>query len=308
MTTTVGARPGRNAVTALRWATCFGVVLGLHVGLILILLHHVLPPAEQSAAAPAAEAIMLDLAPEAVTPSSEPMPSSEARPPPEPPPILTPDPAPKPEPPPDPTPEPQPQASVPAPPEPTPSVPAPELAPEPQTQHSALTLPEPIPPPPPVAKPAVAPPERSATPVRPTPSRAVSRPQAVRQPKPDQTTALSPPEPVRVPPTSTLATPAVLSSNAVPSWRGELIGKLQQAKRYPEAARARNEQGIATAKLTMDRSGHVLSATLVHSSGSETLDEEAVAMIRRADPLPPPPAELAGNTLTLTIPVTFSLR
>ncbi len=62
------------------------------------------------------------------------------------------------------------------------------------------------------------------------------------------------------------------------------------------------------ATFTMDRAGHVLAATLVHSSGSLALDEEAMALIRRAEPLPPVPAEMPGATVTLTVPVTFALR
>lgn len=86
------------------------------------------------------------------------------------------------------------------------------------------------------------------------------------------------------------------------------MGRLQRAKRYPDTARARGEQGVAYATFTMDRRGRVLSASIVRSSNSRMLDEEAVALIRRAEPLPPMPADLAGDTITLTVPVTFSLR
>ena len=94
----------------------------------------------------------------------------------------------------------------------------------------------------------------------------------------------------------------------MPTWRGDLVGRLQRAKRYPDSARSRGDQGVATATFTIDRAGHVLSASLVHSSGSAVLDEEAVALIHRAEPLPPMPAEMSGATITLTVPVTFSLR
>jgi protein TonB len=83
---------------------------------------------------------------------------------------------------------------------------------------------------------------------------------------------------------------------------------LQRAKRYPDVAREGDEQGVATVTFTMDRNGHILSASLVRSSGSPALDEEAVAMVHRADPLPPMPVELAGNMVKFTLPVTFSLR
>ncbi len=86
------------------------------------------------------------------------------------------------------------------------------------------------------------------------------------------------------------------------------MGKLLRAKRYPEAARARGEQGTAYATFTVDRGGHVLSARLAKGSGSYQLDDEAVALIRRAEPLPPLPAEMPGLTATLTVPVAFALR
>lgn len=104
------------------------------------------------------------------------------------------------------------------------------------------------------------------------------------------------------------AAPAAPLPNAAPNWRGELMDRLQRAKRYPETARGRGEQGVAYATFTMDRSGRVLSAGIVRSSNSRLLDEEAVALIRRAEPLPPVPAAVAGSTVTLTVPVTFSLH
>ncbi len=58
----------------------------------------------------------------------------------------------------------------------------------------------------------------------------------------------------------------------------------------------------------MDRAGRVLAVTLVRSSGSSLLDEEAAALVRRAEPLPRLPDEVAGATLTLTVPISFALR
>lgn len=58
----------------------------------------------------------------------------------------------------------------------------------------------------------------------------------------------------------------------------------------------------------MDRAGHVLAVRLARSSGSASLDEEAQALVRRAEPLPPPPAELPGTTLTLDVPIRFTLQ
>ena len=94
----------------------------------------------------------------------------------------------------------------------------------------------------------------------------------------------------------------------MPAWQGRLIGQLQRAKRYPDAARSAGQEGASIISFTMDRSGQVLSVRLVRSSGSAVLDEEAVALVHRAAPLPAPPAEIPGRTITLTVPIRFSLQ
>ena len=58
----------------------------------------------------------------------------------------------------------------------------------------------------------------------------------------------------------------------------------------------------------MDRAGHVLSFQMAGSSGWADLDDEARALIVRAQPLPPLPGDYPGETLDLIVPVVFSLR
>ena len=57
----------------------------------------------------------------------------------------------------------------------------------------------------------------------------------------------------------------------------------------------------------MDRSGRVLSSRIDRSSGRPLLDREALAMLDRAQPLPPPPDDVPGATLELVTPVEFFL-
>ena len=98
------------------------------------------------------------------------------------------------------------------------------------------------------------------------------------------------------------------SSNAVPTWQGQLLGRLQRFKRYPDLARSQRQEGTVFLRFSMDRDGHVLSAAVARSSGFPELDAETLALLHRAEPLPSPPPELSGNPLTLTVPVRFSLR
>jgi hypothetical protein len=44
------------------------------------------------------------------------------------------------------------------------------------------------------------------------------------------------------------------------------------------------------------------------SSGVTALDEEAVALLRRAQPFPQPPPEILGERVYLTVPIRFNLR
>jgi periplasmic protein TonB len=130
-------------------------------------------------------------------------------------------------------------------------------------------------------------------------------PKSVEQHEPKRAAAPSPPDKAAP---SAAAAPAAPASNVQPNWRSALIGRLQQAKRYPASSRAREEQGVATITFTIDRQGHVVSVALTRSSGSAALDEEAVALIRRAEPLPALPPEMHGDTITLTAPITFVLQ
>jgi protein TonB len=58
----------------------------------------------------------------------------------------------------------------------------------------------------------------------------------------------------------------------------------------------------------MDAHGRVLQADIAESSGRPVLDAEALALIRRAQPLPPLPADFPSRTLDAVVPVEFSLN
>lgn len=93
-----------------------------------------------------------------------------------------------------------------------------------------------------------------------------------------------------------------------PSWQTSLVRRLQRAKRYPPEAVSHNEQGVVLLRFSLDRNGHVLAHRIAKSSGYAALDDEVMAMIMRADPLPAFPASMPQERLDLTVPIRFSLR
>jgi protein TonB len=124
-------------------------------------------------------------------------------------------------------------------------------------------------------------------------------PQTTAAPRSEQNTAAMPAAP---------SPGSAASRNAIASWRELLMMRLQQNKRYPRSAEARREQGVVTLNFTVDRSGRVLARRIVRSSGVAALDEEVLAMIERAQPLPAFPAAMAQHSVNLIVPIRFSLK
>jgi periplasmic protein TonB len=88
------------------------------------------------------------------------------------------------------------------------------------------------------------------------------------------------------------------------TWERALSARLERFKRYPpQAAGAR---GVASVVFQIDRRGHVLRSRIVQSSGSSALDEDALAMLKRADPLPAPPDAFPDTQLSFTIPIRYN--
>ncbi len=91
------------------------------------------------------------------------------------------------------------------------------------------------------------------------------------------------------------------------SYAARVRAWLESHKTYPQAARARKQQGVARLTFVIDRSGRVLDCRLTGSAGAPLLDKEALAMVARADPFPAPPHTVKGDRIELEAPVEFSL-
>ncbi|MGE4430826.1 MAG: energy transducer TonB [Sphingobium sp.] len=116
-------------------------------------------------------------------------------------------------------------------------------------------------------------------------------------------------EPHTAAPKTAPAPPAPqVSSDARDTWEGRVLAALNKLRRYPRMAMVRRQQGVPYIRFVMDRDGKVLSSRLERSSGFPDLDREAVALPKRASPLPHPPDEKRGDTFELVVPVEFFLR
>jgi protein TonB len=95
---------------------------------------------------------------------------------------------------------------------------------------------------------------------------------------------------------------------AVPNWTSQLVARLERYKRYPAAAQARGEHGVVQLAFSVDRNGHVHDARIVRSSGSAELDRATLALVRRAEPLPPPPTGMPGARIPVVVPIRYRIQ
>ncbi|WP_099207250.1 TonB family protein [Xanthomonas citri] len=118
---------------------------------------------------------------------------------------------------------------------------------------------------------------------------------------------VSAPPPPSAPRSLSLPPSPQISGEVDPNWEGEVLTQLEKFKRYPRPARIRRQEGIVLVRALIDSSGRVMSVTVRRTSGSNLLDQEALATFARAEPLPAPPVTMSAP-VSLDVPVNFFLR
>jgi protein TonB len=90
------------------------------------------------------------------------------------------------------------------------------------------------------------------------------------------------------------------------TWTKELVAHLDRHKRYPAERQQKTAEIVISFEL--DRTGHVVSTSIVKGSGDAAFDAAALAMVRRSDPVPQPPPLVADEGLNFTLPVIFRVK
>jgi periplasmic protein TonB len=87
------------------------------------------------------------------------------------------------------------------------------------------------------------------------------------------------------------------------TWEKALAAHFNKHKRYPQDRAA--QKILVEVTFEIDRIGRLLSFRVSKSSGDAVFDEAALAMLKRADPMPGPPPAVADNGLSFTMGVDF---
>ncbi|MCW2283785.1 TonB family protein [Rhodoblastus acidophilus] len=87
------------------------------------------------------------------------------------------------------------------------------------------------------------------------------------------------------------------------TWQKQLVAHLDRAKRYPAEGGGRG--ATVKVRFRIDRMGRLQMAESAATRQDPAFEAAALAMLKRADPVPPPPPDLADAGLTFSLPVVF---
>ncbi|WP_112662816.1 energy transducer TonB [Microvirga flavescens] len=260
----IGApRRSLAALTPLRWGGAFAIVAALHAGAVWAALAWARPQIEARGSSPV---LMMELAALNVAPAPPSVESAPAA-----------------------------MADQPEP-APAPAPAAPEIAALPEMPNSVV-LPAPQPPEP------SAPKEEPERPKEKKVERSKSKHEPDKRPKARESATASTAAPVSEARAETAAASALGTSEAsaaVAAWGKSVAGHI---KRFASSNRLSGTMSRrALVAISIDRQGRILNGRIAQGSGDPLFDEEALAILQRASPVPPPPPEINDTVINRIVP------
>ncbi len=153
------------------------------------------------------------------------------------------------------------------------------------------------------------PPVRAPLPSNPVTVPIAAPPSPARQSAPAPAAAPANPAPaVAAPGTSTAQGSDPRARQQEADYFSLVSAHLNRRKSYPPEARQARQQGVVTVRFTVDRSGGVSGISIKRSSGHDILDSATLALVQRVAPLPRMPASMQRDSVTLSLPIDYSLR
>ena len=180
-----------------------------------------------------------------------------------------------------------------------------QLLPAPKIPQPKIT-----PPSKPVAKPVKKPIKKIQTKPKAIVSKTVDK-QALTVPK--EAPSLKPIEPVVEPALEKTSDQAQTNGGAAlqvqrVSFHSRVMAHLQTFKYYPSRAKRRRMEGVVELEISIGRNGQLLNYTIVKSSQHTVLDQAAIDMLKRAQPLPIVPAEMTAEVYQDVFKIGYRVR
>lgn len=101
--------------------------------------------------------------------------------------------------------------------------------------------------------------------------------------------------------------PAAATPDEIAAWQAALSAWVERHRRYPPAARFRQEEGVVRVRFELDPAGQARHVTVESPSGSAALDAAALALLTGAT-LPAPPPGLDPARRSVSLPIRYRLE
>jgi TonB family protein len=89
-------------------------------------------------------------------------------------------------------------------------------------------------------------------------------------------------------------------------WPAQVLDRIVRNTKFPDDVDCR--EGVFKILFVVDRAGNLLSSEVSESSNIPAFDAEALAIVKRAQPFPPPPDGVGGQFVTIAVPLRFRLN
>jgi protein TonB len=130
----------------------------------------------------------------------------------------------------------------------------------------------------------------------------------VRAAAPAAPAAASPAPPVQNAASTNTAPGDPRAKKAELDYFSQISAHLNRRKSYPAEAKKARQEGVVVIRFTVDRAGAVSGAGIKRGSGHEILDSATLLLLQRVAPLPRMPAMMQRDSVTLSLPIDYSLK
>lgn len=93
-------------------------------------------------------------------------------------------------------------------------------------------------------------------------------------------------------------------NEAIYAYLNMVKKKIEAGKKYPPDAFKKGEEGESRLKFTILNDGSVKDVIIIRSSGSQSLDEASVQLVKSSSPFLPPPG---NRSLSIKVPINYKI-
>jgi len=95
---------------------------------------------------------------------------------------------------------------------------------------------------------------------------------------------------------------------AILRYQDMIKQKIESHRKYPNWAKKQGFEGVSYITFTLLSSGIIYDIKIIHSSGFDVLDKEAISTVKRASPFKPIPEKFNCSSLTMEVALVFRLK